>query len=362
MNAIKRKNSPLTRLLQINPGLMTFLKEGDLIEAEVIQKALKAIYFDLEQFGTGVVYGVEFSNASNIVKSLSIGDKAHAKIIELENEDGYVELSLAAAGEQKAWQGLKELKEKGESIKVKISGANAGGLTTQINDLKAFMPVSQLSAEHYPRVDDGNKAKILEALKGLVGQELEAKIIDINPRANKLILSEKEIASENIKELLSKYNEGDIVDGIISGVADFGAFMRFADNPEIEGLIHISELDHRLIESPKEVVKVDDAVKAKIIEIKDGRVSLSLKVLKVDPWGKAGEKYKAGDEVAGTVSRFNPFGAFVNLDPELQGLIHVSEFGGVEEMKKQIEEGKTYTFRIESVKPEEKRIILKMKK
>ncbi|MDP3901408.1 MAG: S1 RNA-binding domain-containing protein [bacterium] len=356
-----KRNSQLAQLLQNTPGLMPAIKIGDLISGTVIQKAAKSVYFDLGSFGTGIVYGAEFSAANDIIKTLKTSDRASVKIVDLDNDQGFIELSLAAAGQQKAWQDIKELKDGAASIKVKIEAANSGGLIAQVNDLQAFIPVSQLSTDHYPRVDDGDRSKILEELKKLVGEELEVKVIDVNPRAKKLILSEKEVASDNIKELVNKYKTGDIVDGIISGVADFGAFMRFADNPDIEGLIHISELEHKLIENPKEVVKVDDAVKAKIIEIKDGRVWLSLKALKSDPWETVEEKYKTGEEIIGKINRFNPFGAFVSLDPDIQGLIHVSEFGSVEEMKNQIAEGNFYKFTIEAVKPQEKRIILKLK-
>jgi|SRR3989338_535694 len=358
----KKLNSPLAQLIKNEPALMSVLKDGDLIEARLLKKASRQVYFDLGSFGTGIVYGVELTNAQTIIKGLNAGDSVSAKIVDPENEDGYVEISLSEAGKQKIWQGIKELQEKGEVISVKISGANSGGLVAPINDIKAFLPVSQLTTEHYPRVDNGDRGKILEELKKMVGQELKVKIIDFNPRTDKLIISERETASQNIKALLDNYKAGDVVDGIISGVANFGAFMRFTDNPQIEGLIHISELDHRLIENPKEIVKVDDAVKAKILEIKDGRVTLSLKALKADPWEKVGEKYKAEQEIEGRIARFNPFGAFVSLDEDIQGLIHVSEFGGVEEMKKQIEEGKSYLFKIDSVKPAEKRIILKLKK
>ena len=147
---------------------------------------------------------------------------------------------------------------------------------------------------------------------------------------------------------------GDVVNGVISGVADFGAFFQFADNPKIEGLIHISELDHRLIENPKEIVKVGDAVQAKIVEIKEGRVSLSLKALKPNPWDTIESQFKAGDEITGTINRFNPFGAFVGITPDIQGLIHVSEFGSVEKMRETIEVGKQYQFKIELMKPSEK--------
>lgn len=357
-----KKNTYLSQFLKTNANLLSILKNGDLVEAELMRRAPRAVYFNLGSFGTGMVYGVELANAANIIREMKVGGKVPAKVVDLENERGYVELSLAAAGRQKAWQEIKELQEKGEIFVIKPISANSGGLIAKINELGAFLPVSQLAGEHYPRVDDGDRAKILGELKKLVGQELKVKILDVNPRSHKLIISEKETSAVNVKELLAKYKVGDIVDGIISGVADFGAFIKFADYPEIEGLIHISELDHRLIESPKEVVKVDDAVKAKIMEIKDGRVSLSLKALKPDPWLKAEEKYQAGQEVRGTVTRFNPYGAFISLDPEIQGLIHVSEFGDVEEMQKKLQVGQSYTFVIDSVKAAEKRIILKLKK
>ena len=358
----KKMQSSIAHLAKTDPSLLSVLKEGDLIEGKFIHKKSRSAYFDLGKYGTGIVYGVEFANASEVLKGLKAGDPINAKIIDPENEEGFIELSLSQASKQKAWQEVKNLEERGESFKVKIGAANSGGLLTEIGDIKAFLPVSQLASSHYPQVDDGDKSKIFEELKKLVGQELNVKIIDVNPRANKLIISEREVTSTNIKELLVKYQVGDIVDGIISGVADFGAFVRFADNPEIEGLIHISELGHRLIENPKEVVKVNDSVKAKILEIKDGRVSLSLKALQEDPWQKVEEKYKIETEVTGTVTKFNPFGAFVGLDKDIQGLIHISEFGGIEEMKSQLEIGKSYNFHITSVKPQEKRIILKLKK
>lgn len=358
----KRVNSPLSQLLKTDPGLGATPKQGDLIQATLIEQAKRAAYFDLGRFGTGVVYGREFMNAHAILKSIAPGTAISAKVIDSENEEGYVELSLTEAGKQKAWEEVKDLKDRGEPIAVKITGANWGGLTTHLNGLAAFLPVSQLSNEHYPRIEDANKGKIAEELKKFVGQELKVKIIDVKPRANKLILSEKELNEANVKELLGQYSVGTVIDGIISGVADFGAFIRFADNPTIEGLIHISELDHRLIENPKEIVKIGDAVQAKITEIKGGRVSLSLKALKLDPWLKAEELYHAGDEVEGTITRFNPFGAFVGLAENLQGLIHVSEFGGVEEMKRELELGHIYSFRVEFVKAAEKRIILKLKR
>ena len=197
--------------------------------------------------------------------------------------------------------------------------------------------------------------KIAEEFKKFVGQELNVKIIDVNSRTNKVIVSEREVLSANVKELLAAYAIGQVVDCMVSGAADFGVFVRFTDNPQIEGMIHISELDYKLIDNPKELVKINDPLKAKIIDIKEGRVFLSLKALKEDPWVKAGDMFKPGETVQGKVYKFNPFGAVVALDGDLQGMVHISEFGGQDEMKKALIVGETYPFVVDQVKQEEKR-------
>jgi len=354
------KNSIIDQLAKNEPNLISLPRIGDLIEGKILKKESKKLFLDLGKYGTGIVYGVEFINAKNIIKELGIGDPVKAKILELDNESGYLELSLTEAGKHKVWEELKDLRDQDEPIKIKISGFNSGGLMAEMNGLTAFLPVSQLSNEHYPRVEDSDKKKIAEELKKLVSQELLVKIIDFNPRTGKLIISEREVVDRPSKISLEKYQSGQIIDGIISGVVDFGAFVKFVDNPAIEGLIHISELDHRLIDNPKEIIKVDDAIKAKIIDIKNGKIFLSLKALKPNPWDLVEEKYKTGQEVKGIVSKLTPFGAFINLDNEIHGLLHVSEFGSVEEMKKQIEIGKDYKFVIGLIKPQEKRLILKL--
>ncbi len=354
----------LAQILKSELQTADWPKEGAVVEAVLIKKLSRKAYFDLGRFGTGIVYGVEMLNAKEIVRNLKPGDKIPAKIVQLDGEEGSVELSLAEAGKQKLWQQAKDLAEAGEVIKVKIAGANAGGLMANLADidLKAFLPVSQLSLDHYPRVSDNDRQKIADELKKFVGQELSVKIIDINPRTNKIIISEREVLSANVKELLQKYEVGQLVEGLVSGIADFGVFVRFVDNPGIEGMIHISELDHRLIDNPKEIVKVNDQIKVKIVDIKEGRVFLSLKALKEDPWATIGEKYKADQEVSGTLYKLNPFGAVISLEGGAQGLIHISEFGGQEEMKAVFTPGSIHKFVIDSIKPEEKRILLKLKK
>lgn len=343
--------------------MFNVLKPGDLVQAEFIGYDRRGAFFNLPPTATGIVYGRELLNAREIIKGLNPGDIITAKIVEVDSEIGYTELSLLEADKQKVWQEFKELKDKGEVLTVTISGANSGGLMADIQKVKAFLPVSQLSNQHYPRVSENDKEQILAELKKFEGAEMQVKVITVNQKSAKLIISEREITDKNVQEMLRNYQAGDAVHGTISGVADFGAFIRFDEAPEIEGLIHISELDHRLVDNPKEIVAVNDKVTAIITEIKDGRVSLSLKATKPDPWKNLPSKFAEGQEVRGQAFKYNPFGAFVNVEgSNVQGLIHVSEFGSVEEMKEMLPLNTERDFMIETLKPDEKRLILKLKK
>jgi small subunit ribosomal protein S1 len=357
-----KTQSPAITALKNELANLTWPREGLLVDATLINKGPRIAYFDLGKFGTGVVYGAEFLNAKEIVRELVLGDIINAKIVALDGEGGHTELSLTEASRQKVWQQVQDLQESGDIIKVKVTGINQGGLMANVFELKGFLPFSQLSPEHYPKDMETDRARAMDEMKNFVGQELSVKVINVNAKKNKLILSERETVSVNIKELLSNYTKDQVVDGMVSGIADFGIFVRFVDNPQIEGLVHISEIDHRIIDNPKETVQMNEAVKVKIIDIRDGRVFLSLKALKPDPWATIGELYKEGAEVTGRVHKYNPFGAVINLDGGVQGLIHVSEFGGLDEMKKIILPGESYPFVIASLKPEEKRLILKVKR
>ncbi len=335
------------------------LKPGDVVEGKVITQEQNRLYIDLGNLRTGLVYGREFLIAKSIIKELNPGDQISAKVVEPENQDGFVELSLAQAGIDNNWQKIIELFEKKTKIKVKIDEANRGGLMATVERQKAFLPVSQLTSEHYPRVEEANKDKILSELNKFVGTEMEVRVINADPSQGKLIISEKAAQDEILSQVISKYSVGDIVEGEISGVTDFGAFMKFKqDDVPLEGLIHISELDWQLIEDPRDVIKVGEKVKAKIIAIENGRFSLSLKALKTDSWEGIEGKYKKGDVVSGTLMKFNSFGAFIRLDENIHGLCHISEFGSEKEMKKIIEPEKTYKFKIMSLEPKEHRMSL----
>lgn len=340
-------------------NLLRPLQIGRIVEGKLTNKASSAVYLDLGAWGTGIIYGREFFAAKEELKKLKVGDKVFAKITDLENDQGYVELSLSQASSELVWDGLKEKKEKGEKIMVQIESANKGGLLSRVSGIPAFLPVSQLSTENYPRVEGAESLRILQELQKFVGKEMEVTIFDLDPRDKKLILSEKAKEIEKIKELLKNYKVGDVAEGKITGVTDFGVFMKF-DDEELEGLIHISELDWQLIENPADFVKVGDKVKAKIISIVGDKVSLSLKALKEDPWQGIEEKYKKGDVIGGQVSKFNPYGAFVKITPKIQGLCHVSEFGTKTQMESALKLGEKYKFEILSIEPKEHRMSLKL--
>jgi len=344
-------------------NLMKPPKIGEIVQGKIISKGKASVFLDLGVWGTGIIYGKEFYEARHKLKDLKIGNDVFAKIVDLENEEGFIELSLTKAGKELAWEELSQIKEKDETVKVRITGANKGGLLAEVSGIPAFLPVSQLSPANYPKVEGGDAQKILTSLQKFIGKEMEVKIFDFDQKEEKLILSEKAKESKKIKEILKNYQIGDVVEAEVTGIVDFGVFVKFKidETPEtLEGLIHISELDWQLIENPSEIVKLGQKVKAKIIDISNGKVSLSLKALKKDPWEDIEKRYKKGDIVKGEVTKFNPFGAFIKISPQIQGLCHVSEFGSQKKMEETLKIGEKHNFKILLIEPVEHRMTLKL--
>lgn len=346
--------------------LQTFFQPpspNDIVKGKIIGQERLALFVNLGSFGTGIVYGKEFFKAKKMMDEIKKGDEVKAKIIEIDGKDGYTEVSVTKAWEEMIWNKLKKMKEEREPIKVTIQKANKGGLIASVNSIQGFLPVSHLSPEHYPKVEGGDAEKILHALQEFIGEEMKVVVLDIDREEESLILSEKKANLEKTKELMEEYEVGDTVEGKITGVVEFGAFIKFPYPPEekgqtVEGLIHISELDWQLIEDPRDVVSEGDVVKAKIIDVSQGRISLSLKALKKDPWQEI--DLEKGDVVTGKVTKFNPFGAFVEIEPKVQGLIHISEFNTEEKMQEELRIGEEYEFEITLLDPEEHRMILKL--
>ncbi|MBI1971403.1 MAG: S1 RNA-binding domain-containing protein [Candidatus Wildermuthbacteria bacterium] len=333
------------------------LKAGDIVEGTVIGIGRSAVYLDLGPQGTGIIYGREFLQEKDTLRQVQIGARLVTKIVDLENDEGYIELSLGQAGKELVWKKLNDLKATETLFKVAVVGANKGGLLATVEGMQAFLPVSQLSQEHYPKVEGGDPNQILKELQKFMGQELEVEILDLDPKEGKIILSEKSKEKSKLKELLKSYTAGDVVEGEITGIVEFGAFMKFN---EVEGLIHISEIDWQIIDDPAKFLGVGEKVKAKIIDISNGRVSLSLKALKEDPWKEIEKKYKKLDVVEGKVTKLNPFGAFVEVEPKIQGLCHISEFGTKTKMEEVLKIGERHAFQVLELNPTEHRMSLRL--
>lgn len=343
-------------------------KIGDDIEGKVITLYKSRLFVDLSPFGTGVIYGKEFMIARDIIRKVHSGDLITAKVCGFDNVDGYIELSLKEAKQALIWKEAEQAVLDKTPLEVTVQDANKGGLMIVWQGIHGFLPASQLKPEHYPKVEDGNKDRIQDELKKLIGQKMSLSIITADAKEGKLIFSERGIdagshTNTNNKnnaaksaEMSAKYSVGDDVDGVVTGTVDFGVFIKV--NDELEGLAHISELDWGLVEDPRILFKVGDTVKARIIDVKDGKVSMSLKARKDNPWKLASAKYKKDDEVTGVIIKFNRHGALASIEEGVSGLVHISEFGNEAKMKEKIDIGKSYTFKINMFEPREQRMTL----
>ncbi|MFA5999578.1 MAG: S1 RNA-binding domain-containing protein [Candidatus Paceibacterota bacterium] len=327
-----------------------------LVEGPVILVEKSSVYVDLSPFGTGIIYGREFINAKDIIKKINLGDIIRAKVVEVENENGYTELSLKEAKQALTWSEAEKAIKAKTIMSLEIKDANKGGLILEWQGIQGFLPASQLKAEHYPRVLDSDKDKILKELKKLVGQKISVMIISTLPKEGKLIFSEKDNDGEEKKEILSKYTVGDELECTVAGIVDFGVFLKLEDG--LEGLVHISELDWGLVEDPRSMFKVGDKVKAKVIEIKDGKISLSIKALKENPWKEYEGKLKKGDIIKGVVIKYNKHGALVSIKEGVAGLVHNSTFGSEAKLREKLELGKNYNFQITLFEPKDHKMTL----
>lgn len=333
---------------------------GDILKGVVISSTKNEVHVDIPSIGTGVIRGKELFDDLGTYERLKVGDKVTASVIEVDNEDGETELSFRKAGREKAWDTLKKLMGNKDTITIRIHEVNKGGLMAQFNGVTGFLPVSQLDVEHYPRVDKGDKNLIFEKLSEYAGKEFKVHIIDVNQEEDKLIFSEKEARRADRQKSIENYKVGDVVEGQISGTVDFGAFIRF-DN--LEGLIHISELAWQRIEDPADIVKVGEPVTAQIISIDDGRISLSMKRLKKDPWLEAVSKFNVGEILDGEITKITTYGAFVQLDRDIHGLVHISELSSklVRDPHEIVSIGQKAQFKILSIEPQEHRLGLSLK-
>lgn len=348
-----KKDSQMSVLLREVPSPPEI---GEVVEGPVIALGRARVFVDLHPFGTGIIYGREYLSARDTLKNVNLGDTIAAKVVERESEDGYIELSLREARQALIWGEAEEAVQAKQVFELPVVDANKGGLIIDWQGIQGFLPASQLTSEHYPRVPDGDKDKIFAELKNLIGQRIEVQIITANPKEQKLIFTEKGAEADERSNLVEKYQVGDVVEGEITGGTEFGVFVKLEEG--LEGLVHISEMDWALVEDPKNRYKVGEKVNVKVIEIKDDKVSLSIKALIDDPWKKAAEKYKKGRKVDAVVIKYNKHGALASIEEGVAGLVHISEFESEEDLRNKLELGKVYPFTITLFEPEERRMTL----
>jgi small subunit ribosomal protein S1 len=360
----KKKNAELTLTEEQKKsamgGLVGTMKNppqiGDLVEGPVIAVEKSSVFVDLTPFGTGIIYGREFITARDVIKKINVGDVIAAKIVDNAHPEGYYELSLKEARQALIWNEAEVAIKEKKVLELLVKEANKGGLLIEWQGIVGFLPASQLKAEHYPHVTDGDKDKILEELKKFVGTRMALSIITADPKEGKLIFSEKGSEQKEKEKIVSKYEIGDTVEGTVTGVVDFGVFIKLEEG--LEGLVHISEIDWGLVDDPRNFVKIGTTIKAKIIEVKEGKISLSMKQLKPNPWTEAAKKYKKDMIISGVVIKFNKHGALASIEEGVAGLVHVSEFGSEEKLRGALELGKTYNFKISLFDPKEQKMAL----
>ena len=328
----------------------------DMVEGPVISIDKGAVYIDLPPFGTGIIYGKEFQNARDIIKRINVGDTVNGKVVDFGGKEGYIEISLKEARQAIIWSEAEDAIKEKRTFDLPVMDANKGGLIINWQGITGFLPASQLKPEHYPRIADGDKDKILDELRKLVGERLLVTMIGANPKEGKLIFSEKSPETKDKETTLSKYALGDEVAGEVTGLVDFGVFVKLEEG--LEGLVHISEIDWGLVENPKTMFKIGEKVRVKVIEIKEGKISLSIKALKENPWREAEKKYKKDDTVSGVIIKFNKHGALASIEEGVAGLVHISEFGSEEKLRSTLEMGKVYNFKITLFDPKEQKMAL----
>lgn len=325
---------------------------GTVLETKVIGKRGNEIFVDLSPYGVGRLYGIFYRQSKDIAKNLKVGDECVVKIVGLDDGNGYLEVVLQNVDEVSRWQKIMKFYREGKILELEIKDANKGGFLVEVEGIQGFVPVSNLSPGLYPRFGPGEKEKILEYLKQFVGQKMNFVIVSADPKTEKLILSEKAAKLDKFKKALSQYMEGQVVEGKIVGLSPFGVFIRFHENPPLEGLIHVSEMPTEMANDLENKFKIGDTIKAKIIKIEADRASFSILDLKEDSWVNFVQKYKVGDIIEGVVKE----------KTDVYGIIETENITGVCFEIEKLESGKTEQFIIEKMDPNQKSLILKLKK
>lgn len=311
----------MEELLKKSP-VMFEAKPGELVDGTVVFRGKNKLLVDLGGVATGIISGRELRDSFGTFRELAVGNEVSALVLEEENDEGLVVMSLRMASQKKAWDRFHELIDGDKTMKFTAQEANKGGLIANIDGIRAFLPVSQLAPVNYPRVSNADIGEIMSRLQKFVGHTFTVKIMNMDEEAGKIVVSEREAMSEQRAKALEGLKVGEVKEGMISGIVKFGVFVTFDG---LEGLVHISEIAWGHVKNPAEYADLGDRVTVKVIGVEGDKLSLSIKQLTKDPWEEVAERYPVGKKVSGAVVRFADYGAFVRLEKDINGLVHLSE-------------------------------------
>jgi small subunit ribosomal protein S1 len=343
---------------------LSFPNAGEIREGEVVAHRNNEILIDIGAKSEGIIPNTEVDSMDPDTKSLlAVGNTIPVYIVNPDDNNGNIILSYAKAMEEEDWDNAHNLHETQDIYKGKIIGYNKGGVLIRMGMVRGFVPASQL--------DNGrryNSQSNEERLRSLVGEEIIARVIEVDRSRNRLILSEraaaKEIRQEQRKQILGQLGDGDVCEGRVVNLADFGAFV---DIGGLEGLVHLSELSWKRVNHPSELLAIGDEVQVHVLNVdrERGRVALSLKQLEPDPWEKVEDTYVEGQLVEVTISKLTKYGAFARLNDEyeLEGLIHISELSEdrVNHPRDVVQKGQVVAVRIIRVDSDQRQLGLSLK-
>jgi len=334
-------------------------KVGEVISWTILKIEKKNILVNVNNQFTWLIVNKEVGNTVDF-NELQSGQGIDVMVLGDSVEKGLLILSLRRANQIKNLSNLAKYQESSEVINVKPTEANKWGLLVDIDGLKWFIPVSQLTPINYPRVEWANPEKILEHLNWLVWKDFKVRVINVDEGGKKIIFSEKAAIEENRSKALETLKEWTIVEWVVSGILSYGLFVTFDG---LEWLVHVSEIDWGHVNDPSKFAKLWMKVKVKVIGLDSEKISLSIKRLKENPWDVLAKKYKLWDSIVAPISRISKFGAFMDLEGGIQGLIHLSEIshGVVKDIRDHIKVGEEVTAKIINFEPKKKRIGLSLK-
>jgi small subunit ribosomal protein S1 len=351
--------SDFAKDLATAPAVQSY-KTGEVVAGTVVVSNQKMILVDLEGQFTGIITGNHMQSSTEDTSAIQPGDRIESIIIGDDAHSGLIHLSLRKASQVKLIEKLHSNFDTKEIITVIPNEANKGGLLIDLDGIKGFIPVSQLTPIHYPRVEGANPEKILEHLNKLVGKPFQVRVINVDQSGKKIIFSEKAAIEEQRSVALKTLKVGDVVEGAVSGILTYGLFVTFNG---VEGLVHVSEIDWGHVNNPHKHARIGDKVTVQIIGIEGEKISLSIKRLKDNPWQVLSDKYRVGDIIEAPVLRLSQFGIFLELDGGISGLIHLSEISNemMEGIEDKVHVGEMMKARIITFDSQAKRIGLSLK-